>query len=234
MNAIIWGLMCASAAGAMVAVCALGNRRLLHRYPALSAMLLGSFSISAILLWTKFDGLGFKVYAARWMMAQPILAALHLAVTIEAFIHVSLHFPVIRRFDAVIACSFAALSAAITGLIADIGNPSWHHLASELSRLQKNESFACLLFLSLTVLFFAQFSLQRVPPSVRRHLVILGGLFAFLFAANLLVEIGSAGYASAATYQIIVTAGPAVCYLAWAFWMMPGREAGAGVYPPRS
>jgi hypothetical protein len=226
MNAMIWTFMCVSAGGAMVALFVLAARRLIHFYPALSAMLLGSFLISAVLLWTKFDGLGFKVYAARWMVAQPIIAVLHVAVTIEAFIRVCQHFSAIRRFGAFLACIFAVVSVTVTYFIAGIRSPTWQHLAANLSRLLKNESLGCLLFLSLTVIFFAQFRFQDVRRNVRRHLVILGSLFVCLFVANLLIEAGSAGYGYAAAYQIIVTAGPAACYLAWAFGMTPDGEPG--------
>jgi hypothetical protein len=236
---MIWTLMCASAGGAVIALFVLAARRLILFYPALSAMLLGSFLISAVLLWTKFDGLGFKVYAARWMVAQPIIAALHVAVTIEAFIRVCLHFRAIRRFGAFLACIFAVVSVTVTYFIAGIRSPSWQHLAANLSRLLMNESLGCLLFLSLTVIFFAQFRFQDVGRNVRRHLVILGSLFVCLFLANLLIEVGSAGYGYAAAYQIIVTAGPAACYLAWAFGMTPDGEtwkrlafSGASVHSP--
>lgn len=141
----------------MIALCALGVRRLIHRYPALSAMLFGSCSISAVLLWTKFDGLGFDAYAARWMMAQPIIAALHLAVAIEAFVHLCLQITAIRRFGAVLAVIFAGLSVAVTYLIAGVGNPGWQHLMAGLSRLLRNESLGCLLFLLLAVLFLRSF-----------------------------------------------------------------------------
>lgn len=217
--------MCASATGAVVALCALGKRHLIHVYPALSAMLLGSFSISTVLLWTKFSGRGFEVYAARWTLAQSIVAALHLAVTVEAFVRVCLNFTAIRRFGAVLAFIFAGVSVGVTYLIAGVGNPSWQHLMANLSRLLRNESLACLLFLVLTVIFFAQFPFQDIPRNLRRHLVILGSLFVCLFAANLIIESGSAEYAYAAAYQIIVTAGPAACYVAWAVGMTADGEA---------
>jgi len=231
--------MCASAAGAMAALYALGARRLIHLYPSLAAMLLGSFSISAVLLWTKFDGLGFEAYAARWMVAQPIIAALHLAVTIEAFVHVCLQFTAIRRFGGILVLMFAGLSVAVTYLIAGAGNPGWQHLMARFSRLLRNESLGCLLFLSLTVLFFAQFPFQDIRRNLRRHLIILGSLFVCLFAANLLIEAGSGEYRYAAAYQIMVTAGPAACYLAWALGMTADGEtwgrvgfSAAGVHPP--
>jgi hypothetical protein len=238
-NAIIWSLMCASAGAAMVALCAFGARGLIHRYPALSLTLLGSFLISTVLLWTKFDGLGLQVYTARWLAAQPIVAALHLAVTIEAFVHVCLHFSAIRRFGAALAGIFAGVSVACTYLLAGIGNPGWQHFMARFSRLLRNESLGCLLFLLLTVLFFVQFPFQDIPRNLRRHLFILGSLFVCLFAANLLLEAGSAEYGYAVAYQIIVTAGPAACYLAWAFGMTADGEtwgrlgfSTAGIHSP--
>ena len=152
-----------------------------------------------------------------------------------------MHFSAIRRFGAVLGFIFAGLAVAVTYLIAGVGNPSWQHLMARLSRLLRNESLACLLFLVLTVIFFAQFPIRDISRNLRRpSLIILGSLFVCLLAANLIVEVGSGEYAYAAVYQVLITAGPGACYLAWAVgmtadgesWGRLGFPATSGVHTP--
>lgn len=222
-NAVLWILMGLSGFAATLAVWTLFGRGLIRAFPVLT-ILLTTIAIRTAWLLSVLIHSSVRDYIAAWPKGQWVIAWLHIAVVIEAFVRVCRHFPKMRWFGAAVGLIFFAASVGASYATAIAGNAVYQDAYSLIVRTFRYEDAGCFVFIALIVAFFSQFDFVPMRPNVRKHLTVLSAFFACLFAGSLIIEMGSTQYWSVFAAQILATAGPAACYLAWASMAADGEK----------
>jgi hypothetical protein len=208
---ILW-LRCLSIAGQFVCLVVLARRRLARRYPVFWVFLLLGLLHSAWALyrWTC-GGHGEESATFRWA-----LAAMYVAVAIEACLAQARHFRSLFSFavDAIIA--FVVVAAALGALVCWIGPGG----LQDPGPVMLVCSGCCVLLMFSTAVFSTLPLTMRA--NVRWHVLTLQIL---MFGDAVAAGLGSAGLPGARLAgQILAAACPLICYSLWTIKLVPSGE----------
>ncbi len=213
-------LSVATAAGCAICLVVLLKRHLANRYPFLTGYLLFQLGHSTWLLpmWIRADYAG---YSRGWHIAQPFVIVSYALLVFEGIYVQARHHRKIGIFTIVMCGGFAAIAALVCLYSVGISVPS---LISEMAWFTKYYTLLCFWVLGFSRILF-HFPFPRMRPNVRRHALILMGLFGGTAAWAILISaFGTNSRAVTWPCQILALSTPLACYIAWIHYLRPSGE----------